>query len=290
MALKFEYKRSELVSAAKELNEVLGLKPSIDITSDLISLENQMIEVVKIVRPEDKFSTKTRAIVERIGDYIFESADPDDLKKAKDKPKGGKGKKEEEPAEKPVKKGKKEEEESAKSTIQPMTKNEKARERLDEARKILMERMDEYGFRKGTMSHFVAADIMSKKPVTEIVDSLVKSFKKTEEIAFGRYFKIVRALKLKGFLVDNPNDFVGSYSKFLRLKNGEPLDAPKAKKEKPVKKGKEKAEPEKKQPAEDVLAEDVPAEDVQAEKPAKKGKEKAEPEKKPAKKSGKSAK
>lgn len=61
-------KRSELVTAAEELNKVLGLDPAIDIKMKVKDLKNKMIEAGELIDPtDDEFTSETWTVLESIG-------------------------------------------------------------------------------------------------------------------------------------------------------------------------------------------------------------------------------
>lgn len=68
-----ELKREEIVTAAKELNAVLGLEPQIRIagvsTEDLAAL---VLEASKLIEPEDELSQETLAALGALGDSVGE--------------------------------------------------------------------------------------------------------------------------------------------------------------------------------------------------------------------------
>jgi chromatin remodeling complex protein RSC6 len=89
-----EFKRGELVEAAKEMNDRLGIDPPIDVTLDRGALKKLVrTAAIELVTLEDKFSEATQAIVSEFRSEGGAEAAPAKGKKA------AAAKKEEEPAE-----------------------------------------------------------------------------------------------------------------------------------------------------------------------------------------------
>ena len=59
-------KRSELVNAAKELNQKLGLKPPIDIKAKADALTQLLKEALELIDPTDTFTEATQAVLDEI--------------------------------------------------------------------------------------------------------------------------------------------------------------------------------------------------------------------------------
>ena len=60
-------KRSELVNAAKELNVILGLKPSIDIKGTAPELQDALLQALTLInKEEDEFTKETQAILDEL--------------------------------------------------------------------------------------------------------------------------------------------------------------------------------------------------------------------------------
>ena len=61
-------KKSELIVVAKELNDVLGLDPEINVKGKVKKLQQEIIEAGQLIDPvEDEFTDETWAILEELG-------------------------------------------------------------------------------------------------------------------------------------------------------------------------------------------------------------------------------
>lgn len=61
-------KRSELIAAAKELNDVLGLEPAIDVKGKVPHLQKGITKAMDLINPaEDEFTPETQAVLETLG-------------------------------------------------------------------------------------------------------------------------------------------------------------------------------------------------------------------------------
>jgi hypothetical protein len=58
--------KKDVVSAAKELNKVLGLDPQIDTKQDLETLKDLVLQAADLIEPEDEISEKTTKIIEEL--------------------------------------------------------------------------------------------------------------------------------------------------------------------------------------------------------------------------------
>jgi len=59
-------KAEELINAAEELNEVLGLDPAIDTSQDLEKLKEEVSEAAELVEPEDDLSAETIEVIDNL--------------------------------------------------------------------------------------------------------------------------------------------------------------------------------------------------------------------------------
>jgi len=74
--LTMALKRSELIKAAKELNDVMGLEPAIDIQLKITELQEKIIEAAKFIDPVgDKFSKATDAVLATLNAIPEEEAE-----------------------------------------------------------------------------------------------------------------------------------------------------------------------------------------------------------------------
>ena len=58
--------KKEVISVAKELNEVLGLDPQIDIKQGLEELKGLVLQAVDLILPEDDISDETMKVIEEL--------------------------------------------------------------------------------------------------------------------------------------------------------------------------------------------------------------------------------
>lgn len=70
--------KKQLVKAAKELNEVLGLDPKIDLTQNLEGLTQGITEAADLIEPEDEFSQETLAVIKELRPANEEPEDEED--------------------------------------------------------------------------------------------------------------------------------------------------------------------------------------------------------------------
>lgn len=88
-----DVKRGQLVKAADELNELLGISPPIDTKKKAPYLTKKCKEAAALLHPKDKVSEDTVATLEAIGAELPEKKDPKKAKgKGKPAAKKGKGK------------------------------------------------------------------------------------------------------------------------------------------------------------------------------------------------------
>jgi hypothetical protein len=84
--------KKEVVSAAKELNKVLGLDPQIDTKQDLETLKNLVMQAAELIEPEDEISKKTMALIDALREEAAtseseeEEADIDEEEEGDDEP------------------------------------------------------------------------------------------------------------------------------------------------------------------------------------------------------------
>jgi len=82
-------KKNELISAAKELNEVLGLEPPIDFNASPGILIESLQKASELIEPEDDFTEKTLKVLQEISEkkkasHIAEASKASsDVKKSK---------------------------------------------------------------------------------------------------------------------------------------------------------------------------------------------------------------
>lgn len=62
-------KRADLKKAAEELNEILGLEPTIDIKAPDFEIEENLIEAASLIEEDDEISDFTMKILEQIGAF-----------------------------------------------------------------------------------------------------------------------------------------------------------------------------------------------------------------------------
>jgi hypothetical protein len=68
-------KRKDIVKAAKELNEILGLDPQIDTKQDLNVVKKLIMKASDLLEPEDKITKATKTVIAGIKEEM-ESAEP----------------------------------------------------------------------------------------------------------------------------------------------------------------------------------------------------------------------
>lgn len=174
--------RSELVKAAKELNEVLDLVTGISIKEKTPELEEKIIEAAELIEEGDNISDSTMAVINALlhrdseedegGELAPEHEEvservPEPKPKASKKKGGAKAKAAEPKVEEPVDFGK-----------------EKG----------------EFGWRKNSSIHFVASMIVRGASKEQIVREVAARFGKDERLAASRYDTTLKALKSKGFV------------------------------------------------------------------------------------------
>ncbi len=72
-------KRKDIVKAAKELNEILGLDPQIDTKQDLDMVKKLIMKASDLLEPEDKITKATKTVIAGIKEEMGESAEsPED--------------------------------------------------------------------------------------------------------------------------------------------------------------------------------------------------------------------
>jgi len=59
--------RAQLVDAARELNEVLGLEPEIDVKVGTGDLREKIKEAIELITPHDRFSEETFSVLKELG-------------------------------------------------------------------------------------------------------------------------------------------------------------------------------------------------------------------------------
>jgi len=58
--------KKALIDAAKELNEVLGLDPAINVKGSPEEIEKWIVVALDLIEPSDKFSKKTQAVLDKL--------------------------------------------------------------------------------------------------------------------------------------------------------------------------------------------------------------------------------
>ncbi len=58
--------RKDLVKAAEELNEVLGLDPEIEVDNDIEALKTLISEAAELIEPEDEISKRTTKVIKQL--------------------------------------------------------------------------------------------------------------------------------------------------------------------------------------------------------------------------------
>lgn len=82
---KKKVKKSEVVAAAKELNEVLGLDPQIDVDGvPLGELKELVVEAQMLIEPADEISKKTEDIIEALASETAAEKEEEEQKEEQD--------------------------------------------------------------------------------------------------------------------------------------------------------------------------------------------------------------
>ena len=64
--------RKVLIKAAKELNRIMGLEPSINTEGDIVELKEGLSLACEMITPEDEISSKTKAVLKNLKEEVEE--------------------------------------------------------------------------------------------------------------------------------------------------------------------------------------------------------------------------